>query len=497
MSNNPNLLPEVKKHYGCVANFVDGEWVESNSTRILDVENPATTEVIASLPLSTKQEVDQAVAVSKEAFEEWRETPPNIRVQPLYRLKVLLEENYDEIARIIAQEHGKVIDEARGSVRRAVDNIEFACGIPSLLMGDILEDGAAMGIDEAVIRQPMGVFAAIAPFNFPAMVPLWFWPVAVACGNTFVLKPSEQVPMTQNWIFRLIEQVGFPPGVVNMVHGDKEVVDALLTNPDVEGISFVGSTPIARYVYEQASVAGKRVQCQGGAKNYLTVMPDVNLDACLPNMISSFYGNTGQRCLAGSVFALVGDGADEVVKRFVDLSGRIRLGCGLDVNAQMGPLAGRRHYERVVQLIEKGVEEGAKLLLDGRDCVVPGFENGYFVGPTIFDCVTPEMTLAHEEVFGPVVSIIRVGDLDEAIELANACRYGNASTIYTTSGKAAREYAYRVKGGNIGINLGVAAPMAYFPFGGYKESFFGDLHGQGKDGINFFTERKVIITRWV
>jgi malonate-semialdehyde dehydrogenase (acetylating)/methylmalonate-semialdehyde dehydrogenase len=478
MTDNPSLLPEVRKHYGRVRNYVNGEWVVSGSTRILDVVNPATTEVIAEVPLTKKAEVHEAVGAAEEAFEEWRETPPNLRVQPLYRLKALLETSYDEIARIVAQEHGKVIDEARGSVRRAIDNVEFACGIPTLLMGDTLEDGAAVGIDEEVIRQPLGVFAAVAPFNFPAMVPLWFWPGAVACGNTFVLKPSEQVPLTQNRIFELIDECGLPPGVVNMVHGDKEVVDALLTHPQVQGISFVGSTPVARYVYENAA-------------------PDVNLDACLPNMISSFFGNTGQRCLAGAVLVLVGDRADEVVERFVGAASRIRLGCGLDENAQMGPLSGQHHMERVLGFIDKGVSEGAKLLLDGRDCRVEGYEKGYFVGPTVFDHVSPEMTIAREEIFGPVASIVRVSDLDDAIELANSSRYGNASSIYTTSGKAAREYKYRVRAGNIGVNLGIAAPMAFFPFGGYKDSFFGDLHGQGKDGINFFTERKVVITRWV
>lgn len=497
MSDSSTLLPEVKKHYGRVPNYVDGEWVTSESSRLLDVVNPATREVIAEVPLSTRAEAEEAIGAAVEAFEEWRETPPNIRVQPLFRLKTLFEEQYEKIARIVTQEHGKVIDEARGSVRRAVDNIEFACGIPSLLMGDTLEDGAATGIDEEFIRQPLGVYAAVAPFNFPAMVPLWFWPVAVACGNTFVVKPSEQVPLTQNRIFELIDDAGFPPGVVNMIHGDKEAVDTFIDDPRVQGISFVGSTQVARYIYETAAKNGKRVQCQGGAKNILTVMPDVNLDACLPNMISSFFGNSGQRCLAGAVLVLVGERADEIVERFVEAASQIRLGYGLDEHAQMGPLAGARHMERVLGFIEAGVSEGAVLLLDGRNPQVDGFEAGCFVGPTIFDQVTPDMTIAREEIFGPVVSIVRVADLNEAIELANSSRYGNASSIYTSNGKAARLYKYHVRGGNIGINLGVAAPMAYFPFGGYKDSFFGDLHGQGKDGVDFFTERKVVISRWV
>ena len=497
MTGNSHLLSEVKEHYGRVRNYVDGEWVQSSSPRTLDVMNPAKVEAIAEVPLSTRAEVADAVNAAEEAFEEWRETPPNIRVQPLYRLKGLFEQHYEEIARILTQEHGKVIDEARGSVRRSIDNIEFACGIPSLLMGETLEDGAATGIDEEAIRQPLGVFAAVAPFNFPAMVPLWFWPSAVACGNTFVVKPSEQVPLTQGRIFELIDEAGFPEGVVNLVNGDKEAVDTLLSDPRVQGISFVGSTPVARHVYETAAANGKRVQCQGGAKNFVTVMPDARLDDCLPNLISAFFGNTGQRCLAGAVLVAVGDGADELVEQFTAAASELRLGYGLDENAQMGPLSGKKHLERVLGFIAKGAAEGAKLLLDGRGREVPGYPRGYFVGPTVFDNATREMTIVREEIFGPVVSVMRVKDLDEAIELANTSNYGNASSIYTTSGKAAREYKYRVRGGNIGINLGVAAPMAYFPFGGLKDSFFGDLHGQGRDGINFFTERKVVITRWV
>jgi len=490
-------LPEVKKDYGRVQNYINGEFVQSQSTRLLDVVNPATAEPIGQVPLSTPDEVKAAVDAAGEAFLEWRETAPNIRVQPLYRLKRLVEENYEEIARVIVQEHGKVIDEARGSVRRTIDNIEFACSIPTLMMGDFLEDGASTGIDEQTIRQPLGVFAAIAPFNFPAMVPFWFWPSAVACGNTFIVKPSEQVPISQNLMFELIDEAGFPDGVVNLVNGDKGVVDALLTDPRVRGISFVGSTKVARYIYEQGALNGKRVQCQGAAKNFLAVMPDVNLQACLPNMISSFFGNSGQRCLAGAVLVPVGDRADEVVEQFVAAASRIRVGYGLFEDVQMGPVSASRHYDRVMGYIEKGVSEGARLLLDGRNCRVEGFEKGYFIGPTVFDHVTPDMTIAREEIFGPVAAIVRVADLDKAIDLANASPYGNASSIYTTSGKAAREYTYRVQAGNIGVNLGVAAPMAYFPFGGYKDSFFGDLHGQGRDGINFFTERKVVITRWV
>ncbi len=497
MIHNPHLPSQAHGDHGRVKNYVDGEFIDSESPRQQEITNPATRTTLGYVPLSTSSEVEQAISAAQDAFEEWRETPPNLRVQPLFRLKTLLEEHYDEIARILVQEHGKVIDEARGSVRRTIDNIEFACGIPSLLMGDTLEDGAAFGIDEEVIRQPMGVFAAVAPFNFPAMVPFWFWPTAVACGNTFLVKPSEQVPLTQERLFQLIDDAGFPPGVVNMVNGDKEAVDAILSDPRIQGVSFVGSSVVARYIYHNAARRGKRVQCQGAAKNFLTIMPDANLDAAIPNLISSFFGNSGQRCLAGSVLVAVGGVADELVERFVDAASRLKLGYGLDESVHMGPLAAERHYDRVLRMIGKGVAEGARLLLDGRHPQVPGYQDGFFVGPTVFDHVTPDMSLAQEEIFGPVASVIRVADLDQAIDLANFSRYGNASSIYTASGKAAREYKYRVQAGNIGINLGVAAPMAYFPFGGFKDSFYGDLHGQGKDGVNFFTERKVVITRWL
>ena len=492
-----HLLPEVKASYGRMRNYIDGDFEPSESERVQPVINPATGVEIAEVPLSTRDEATTAIDAAQEAFPEWRETPPNLRVQPLFRLKALVEKHYEELARIVTQEHGKVIDEARGSVRRLVDNLEFASGIPSLLMGNTLEDGAAPGIDEEVIRQPLGVFGGIAPFNFPAMVPFWFWPNAVACGNTYVLKPSEQVPLTQNRICDFIDEAGFPPGVFNMVHGDREVVETLIEDPRVRGLSLVGSTPVSRIVYEGAARHGKRVQCQGGAKNYLTVMPDANLPAIIPNLISSCLGNSGQRCLAGAVLLLVGDAGDKVAARFVEGAAAMRVGNGLDETVQMGPVAAKRHYDRIMGFIEKGVEEGAELILDGRNCSVEGHPGGYFIGPTVFDNCSPEMSIIQEEIFGPVISLIRVGSLDEAIEVANKSRFGNASSIYTTSGKAAREYKYSVEAGNIGINIGVPAPMAYFNFGGMKESFFGDLHCQGMDGVNFFTERKIVITRWV
>jgi len=414
----------------------------------------------------------------------------------MFRLKELLEAHLDDIARQVVLEHGKTLEDARGSVRRGIENVEVAAGIPSLMMGYGLEDGAARGIDEEVVKQPLGVFAAICPFNFPAMVPFWFWPYAVACGNTFIVKPSEQVPLTQQRIFELVEQAGFPPGAINLVNGAKETVDALLAHPDIKGISFVGSTAVAKYVYSTAAAHGKRVQAQGGAKNVLVVMPDADLDQAVPNIIGSCFGSAGQRCLAGSLVMPVGDIHRPLVERMVEAARALKLGFGLDEGVDMGPVISDRARRRILAAIDQGVQEGATLLLDGRTVRVPDYPDGYFVGPTIFDNVSPEMRLAQEEIFGPVVGIIPVKTLDEAIQLINRSPYGNAASIFTAQGRAARQFRYQVECGNIGINVGVAAPMAYFPFGGYKQSFFGTLHGQGRDAIEFFTERKVVITRW-
>jgi malonate-semialdehyde dehydrogenase (acetylating)/methylmalonate-semialdehyde dehydrogenase len=414
----------------------------------------------------------------------------------MFKLKNLFEENFEVMAKYIVQENGKTLDEARGSVRRLIDNLEVAAGIPSLMMGYNLEDGAASSIDEEVVRQPLGVFAAVTPFNFPAMVPFWFWPYAVACGNTFVLKPSELSAITQSKVFELIHEVDFPPGVINMVHGAKAVVDVILDHPDIKGVSFVGSTPVGKYLYRRGAENGKRMQVQAGAKNCLVVMPDADLDRSIPNMLHSFYGCAGQRCLAGSILVAVGEVYEELKLRFVEGAKKIKVGCGFDETVQMGPVITKKSKERILGYIEKGLQEGAKLILDGRNVKVDGYPDGYFVGPTVFDEVKPSMTIAREEIFGPVVSIIQVRDLEEAIKTIHDLPFGNAATIYTGSGKVAREFKYRVQCGNIGINVGVVAAMAYFPFGGYKDSFFGDLHGQGRDAINFFTERKVVITRW-
>jgi malonate-semialdehyde dehydrogenase (acetylating)/methylmalonate-semialdehyde dehydrogenase len=478
-----------------VKNYINGEWVDSKSTQILDVVNPATAEVIARVPLSTPDEVKAAIRAAKDAYPEWRETPPLTRARYMFTLKDLMEEHFEELSRVIVEEEGKCIDEARGETRRAIEQIEVAAGIPSLMMGYNLED-IAVGIDEYVVRQPLGVFCAVAPFNFPLMVPLWFWPYAVACGNTYIVKPSEQVPLTQSRLFELIDEADFPEGVINMVNGAKGVVDTLLESPDVQGVSFVGSTPVGRYLYHKAAENGKRVQAQAGAKNFLVVMPDADLDRTIPALITSFYGCAGERCLSGAVLLAVGEVYEPLKEKFADAASRLKVGYGLDETVQMGPVISQRHKERVLGYIEKGLEEGAKLVLDGRDIKVEEYPKGYFIGPTIFDGVSPDMTIANEEIFGPVASIIRVKDLDEAVDIIHANPYGNASSIFTSSGKWAREFRYRVQAGNIGINIGIVAAMAFFPFAGAKDSFFGDLHGQGRDAIDFFTEKKLVIERW-
>ena len=478
-----------------MSNYINGEWTGSNAEKALDVVNPATAQAIARVPLSTPDEMKQATQAAAAAFDEWRQTPPLTRARHLFRLKLLLEERFDDLAKTVVEEHGKTFDEAAGEVRRAIENVETAAGIPSLMMGYNAED-VASGIDEYAIRQPLGVFGMIAPFNFPLMVPMWFLPMAIACGNTVVVKPSEQTPVSQARLFELIDEVGFPPGVANMVQGGADASQALIEDPNVKGISFVGSSPVAKSIYERAAAAGKRVQCQGGAKNFLVVMPDADFGQAMPGLITSFYGCAGERCLSGAVMLAVGDAYEPLRDGFVDAASKLRVGYGLDEATQMGPLISSKHKERVLGYIEKGIEEGAELLLDGRDVTVEGYPDGFFVGPTVFDNVKPGMTIASEEIFGPVACIIRVKDLDEAIEVIHANPFGNASSIFTSSGKAARTFRYRVRAGNVGINVGIAAPMSFFPFGGMKGSFFGDLHGQGQDAVNFFTDRKVVIERW-
>jgi malonate-semialdehyde dehydrogenase (acetylating) / methylmalonate-semialdehyde dehydrogenase len=479
-----------------IRNYIDGEWIDSKSAEIIDVENPATGEVIARVPMSTREEVEQAVQAAKNAFGDWHETPPTSRIRHLFHLKELLEESFEDISRTLVQENGKTIDEARGEVRRGIENIEVAACIPSLMMGYNLED-IAQGIDEECVYQPLGVFCCVPPFNFPFMVPLWFMPFALACGNTWVVKPSEQVPLCQSRLFELMDEAGFPPGVVNLVNGAKEVVEALLQSPDLQGLSFVGSTPVAEHLYKMATGSGKRAQCQGGAKNYLVVMPDADLDRTVPALMTSCYGCAGERCLAGANIVAVGGVYEPLKRSMIEAASRIKVGDGLEEGVQMGPVISRKALERIHGYIEKGLQEGAKLVLDGRRV---GMEDrlagGHFIGPTIFDDVRPEMVIANEEIFGPVANIIRVQGLNEAISMIDDNPFGNAASIFTTGGRWAREFKYRVRCGNIGINIGIAAPHAAFPFCGMKKSFFGDLHGQGRDAIGFFAERKVVISRW-
>jgi malonate-semialdehyde dehydrogenase (acetylating) / methylmalonate-semialdehyde dehydrogenase len=418
------------------------------------------------------------------------------RVKPLFKLKYLLEEHLEDVARTCTREHGKTIDESRNSVRRAIDNVDLALGTPDRMMGTSLEDIAA-GIDCHTVRQPLGVFAAITPFNFPAMVPFWFLPHAVACGNTFIVKPSERVPLSQIKMFELLHEAGFPEGVVNLVHGGKEAVDAILDHPGISGVSFVGSTPVAHYVYKRGAEKGKRVQALGGAKNFVVVLPDADMNRAAAISTESCFGCAGERCLANSVVLAVGDAHAAIKEKLVAEAKKLKVGDGLEAGVTMGPVITKQHREKVLGYIEKGIAEGATLLLDGRAHPDPKNPNGYFLGPTIFDGVTPEMTIGHEEIFGPVLCLMKAKDFDEAVEIVRKHELGNATSIFTSSGKWAREYRYRVEPSMLGVNIGVAAPMAFFPFGGAKQSFFGDLKAHGRDAIEFYTDKKVVITRWL
>jgi malonate-semialdehyde dehydrogenase (acetylating)/methylmalonate-semialdehyde dehydrogenase len=476
-------------------NFIGGQWVKARTTEFFDVHNPAVGDVIGRTPLSTSADVDAAVEAARQAFPAWRETPVNTRAQVLYKFKALLEQHFDDLARTVTTEHGKTLDEARGSVRRAIECVEVACGAPSLMQGFGLED-IARGIDCHVVRQPLGVCAAIAPFNFPAMVPLWFLPFAIVTGNTFVLKPSEQVPLSQRKMVGLLQQCELPPGVVNLVNGGREVVDAICDHPGIRAVSFVGSTAVARHVYQRASHAGKRVQALGGAKNFVVVMPDADLERAMGVITESFYGCAGERCLAGSMLVTVGDVHREARDRMVESAKSLKVGDGLQAGVTMGPVISATHRQRVVGYIDKGVAEGARLLVDGRQTRVSDRPNGFFVGPTVFDDVAPAMAIGREEIFGPVASIAPVKTLEEAIAMMHAHPNANAASIFTSSGRTAREFAKYADASMVGVNIGVAAPMAYFPFGGAKDSFFGDLKAHGRDGIEFYTDKKVTISRW-
>jgi malonate-semialdehyde dehydrogenase (acetylating) / methylmalonate-semialdehyde dehydrogenase len=477
---------------GRVSFYIDGKWESPRGRALQPVTNPATGAVLAETTFATAADVDRAARSAHAAFLKWRDVPVVDRVQVLYRYKTLLEEHAGEMTAILTSENGKTASDAGAEVRRMIQMVEVACGMPSLMMGDSLNDIAA-GIDCKTIRQPIGVCAGITPFNFPAMVPLWMWPFAIACGNTFVLKPSEKVPLTPTRAIELLHEAGLPAGVLNLVHGGKEAVDALLRHPLVKAVSFVGSTPVAKHVYTTAAAEGKRVQALGGAKNHLIVMADADLPKTVEAIIGSAFGAAGERCLAGSVLVPVGEAAGPLLELLVARTKAMAVGDGAKDGVEMGPLVTSDHCRKVESYIEKGVAEGATPLVDGRERKAAG---GYFLGPTIFDHVTPEMTIAREEIFGPVLSVIRVKTLDEAIELVNRSPFGNATAIFTQNGKSAREYSSRCEVGMVGVNVGVAAPMAFFPFAGWKASFFGDLHAHGKDAIGFYTEQKVIMSRW-
>ncbi|MBI4818376.1 MAG: CoA-acylating methylmalonate-semialdehyde dehydrogenase [Deltaproteobacteria bacterium] len=477
-----------------IESFVDGRWVSGRSG-LLPVRNPASGEVVAEVALSTAEDVAIAVEAAKVAFKEWRRTPAGERIQYLFKFKNLLEESFEEIAKTITLECGKTLEEARAELRRGIENVEVACGIPLMAQGYNNED-IARGIDELMIRQPVGVVAAITPFNFPGMIPLWFLPYGIATGNCFILKPSERVPMTAFKLVSLLERTGLPKGVIQLVHGQKPAVDALLSHPGVRAVSFVGSTAVARYIYSEAARYGKRAQCQGGAKNPVIVLPDADMETTTKIIADSAFGCAGQRCLAASIAVTVGGAREPFTQAMVDLASRRTVGFGLEAGVEMGPVITPESRQRILGLVERGVSEGAKLLVDGRDRVVKGFESGNFVGPTIMESVDPRSEVGRTEVFGPVLSMIHVNRVEDAIALVNEGAYGNMACLFTTSGASARRFRYEAEVGNIGINVGVAAPMAFFPFSGWKESFFGDLHAQGWDAIEFYTEKKVVVERW-
>jgi len=478
-----------------LTNYINGQWTDSRAGEWRDVVNPATGETLAQVPLADAGEVNAAVEAAAAAFPEWRRTPPEDRIQPLFKLKMLLEDHLDDIGRILTQENGKTLTEAKAEMRRAIENVEVACGIPMMMQGYNLED-VARGIDEMMIRQPLGVVAAIVPFNFPGMIAFWYLPYAIATGNTFIIKPSERVPLTMHYVYELLEKTGLPKGVVNLVNGGKAAVDALLDHPKVRAISFVGSTPVAKYVYARAAANGKRAQCQGGAKNHVIVLPDADMPMATQIISDSAFGCAGQRCLAVSVAVTIGEAQKTFRDSITDAASKLRVGNGLDQGVQMGPVITPQSKQRVESLIGLGEKQGAKVLLDGRKSRVPKYESGNFVNPTVLDDVPQTSELTDTEIFGPVLSLVPANDMDEALAFLERSAYGNQASLFTSSGAAARRFRYEAPAGNIGINIGVAAPMAYFPFSGWKNSFFGDLHGQGRDAIEFYTDKKVVVERW-
>lgn len=476
-------------------NYINGEWQTSSASNYLQVVNPATTEVLGNVPLSPAAEVNTAVAAAQTAGKLWRQTPPTERVQYLFKLKNFLEASFLELAETITIECGKTLTESKGELRRAIENVEVACGIPMLMQGYNLED-VARGIDEFMIRQPVGVTAIICPFNFPGMIPFWFLPYAIACGNTVIVKPSEKVPLTMEKIFQLLEQTQLPKGVVNLVNGAKEVVDAILDHPTIRAISFVGSTPVAKYIYSRAAANGKRVQCQGGAKNPIIVLPDADIETTVKIAADSAFGCAGQRCLAASLAVTVGEAKETFTDAIANVASNRKVGYGLDSSVEMGPVITPESKQRIEKLIQLGVDEGGNLLIDGRNPQISGYEKGNFIKPTILQNINPKGEIARTEIFGPVLGLIHLDTIEDAIAFVNSGEWGNMACLFTTNGAAARKFRYEAEAGNIGINIGVAAPMAFFPFSGWKASFFGDLHGQGRDAVEFFTQTKVIVERW-
>lgn len=476
-------------------NYIHGQWTDSSATEYIDVANPASQAVLARVPAGTAADVDTAVQSAEKAFAAWKRIPAGKRIQYLFHLKRLLEENIDELSRTITLESGKTYAESKAEWIRAIENVENACGIPALMQGDFSED-IALGIDEYMIRQPVGVCACISPFNFPGMIPFWFLPYAIACGNTFIIKPSEKVPLTMTKVMELVDNLDLPAGVINLIHGGKTVVDGILEHPGIKAVSFVGSSAIARYVYAKGAANGKRMQAQGGAKNPVIILPDADIDITTQIVVDSVYGCAGQRCLAASTIITVGEHAN-ITESLVEMSRKRTTGFGLDESVQMGPLITADSKARVSGLIEKGVNEGGRLLLDGRNAKIAGYEKGNFIQPTIIENVPLTGEVAATEIFGPVMSLVHINTIEEAIAYINNNKYGNMACIFTSSGLHARRFRNEADAGNIGINIGVAAPIAQFPFSGWKESFFGDLHGQGKHAVEFFTQTKVVIERWL
>ncbi|MCZ6817110.1 MAG: CoA-acylating methylmalonate-semialdehyde dehydrogenase [Planctomycetota bacterium] len=478
-----------------LSHFISGKPVAGHGDRFGEVYNPATGEIAAKVPFASAGEVDDAVKAAAAAFPEWAATPPSRRAQIMFKFNELLDTHRDELARLITAEHGKVLSDAAGSLQRGIEVVEFACGIPHLLRGDFTES-VGTGIDSWSVRQPVGVCAGITPFNFPAMVPMWMFPLAITCGNTFILKPSEKDPSCSLRLAEILTEAGLPDGVFNVINGDKVAVDALLEHPAVDAISFVGSTPIAEYIYAKGSAAGKRVQALGGAKNHMVVMPDADLEMASDALMGSAYGSAGERCMAISVAVAVGDVADPLIQRLTHKVSALKVGPGNDPESEMGPLVTGQHMEKVISYVDLGVEEGADLVVDGRGLTLQGYENGFYLGGCLFDNVTPGMRIYKEEIFGPVLSVVREPDFDSATQLVNDHEFGNGVSIFTRDGDAAREFTNRVKIGMVGVNVPIPVPMAFHSFGGWKRSLFGALHVHGMDGIRFYTRLKTVTQRW-